>query len=86
MFDLPWGAETLMVLFVFFLSVSVTVFLVHEYTAVAGTDPPAWLISEFAAVNTTSIVIIVGNPTNSVICEWFLMNKTVFFVQYTVAG
>ena len=71
------------------LAVSVTVFLVHavQYTAVAGGDPPAWLISEFAAVNTTSTVLFVGNPTNIVICERFQVNKPVFFVQHTtVAG
>ena len=44
-----------------FLSVSGTVFLVN-YTTVAGLNPLAWLISEFAAANT---VLFVGNPTNN---------------------
>ena len=65
-----------------FLSVSGTVFLVN-YTTVAGLNPLAWLISEFAAANTASMVLFVGNPTNVVICEGFQVNNAAF-TAYTI--
>ena len=72
-----------------FLSVSGTVFLVQApYTTVGGLDPLAWLISEFVAANTGSVLLFVGNPMNVVICEGFRANKPVFLVHCTstVAG
>lgn len=45
-----------------------TAFLTY-YTKELELDPTAWLISEFAAANTASMVLFVGNPTNVVICE-----------------
>src|SRR5260221_4926018 len=43
----------------------------------------AWLISEFAAANTASMVLFVGNPTNVVICEGFAINNAAF-TAYTI--
>jgi Na+/H+ antiporter NhaD/arsenite permease-like protein len=40
-----------------------TAFLVY-YTEVAKLDPRAWIMAEFAAANTASMVLFVGNPTN----------------------
>lgn len=40
-----------------------TAFLVY-YTQVAKLDPWAWVMAEFAAANTASMVLFVGNPTN----------------------
>jgi hypothetical protein len=40
-----------------------TAFLVY-YTEVARLDPYAWIMAEFAAANTASMVLFVGNPTN----------------------
>ena len=40
-----------------------TAFLVY-YTKVALLDPRAWIMAEFAAANTASMVLFVGNPTN----------------------
>jgi Na+/H+ antiporter NhaD/arsenite permease-like protein len=59
-----------------------TVFLVY-YTKAVGLDPDAWLISEFAAANTASMVLFVGNPTNVVICEGFSINNAAF-TAYTI--
>ncbi|RXW17660.1 hypothetical protein EST38_g8192 [Candolleomyces aberdarensis] len=59
-----------------------TVFVVH-FTAATGLDPDAWLISEFAAANTASMVLFVGNPTNVVICEGFRINNAAF-TAYTI--
>lgn len=59
-----------------------TVFLVY-YTRATGLDPDAWLISEFAAANTASMVLFVGNPTNVVICEGFRINNAAF-TAYTI--
>ncbi|KDQ12575.1 hypothetical protein BOTBODRAFT_34306 [Botryobasidium botryosum FD-172 SS1] len=59
-----------------------TVFLVY-YTQALGLDPLAWLIAEFAAANTASMVLFVGNPTNVVICEGFRINN-VAFSAYTI--
>jgi Na+/H+ antiporter NhaD/arsenite permease-like protein len=59
-----------------------TVFLVY-YTKVIKLDPMSWLIAEFAAANTASMVLFVGNPTNVVICEGFLINN-VAFSAYTI--
>ena len=60
-----------------FLLVSGTAFLVY-YTDVIGLNPVAWLMSEFAAANTASMVLFVGNPTNVVICEGFRINNAAF--------
>nr|GAT43342.1 predicted protein [Mycena chlorophos] len=51
-----------------------TAFLVY-YTKVSELNPISWLISEFAAANTASMVLFVGNPTNVVICEGFSLNN-----------
>ncbi|RXW15917.1 hypothetical protein EST38_g9936 [Candolleomyces aberdarensis] len=59
------------------LILSVTVFLIH-HTAATGLPPDAWLISGFAAANTASMVLIVGNPTNIIICEGLRINHTAF--------
>ncbi|KDQ62115.1 hypothetical protein JAAARDRAFT_54131 [Jaapia argillacea MUCL 33604] len=59
-----------------------TAFLVY-YTKVAGLEPIPWLISEFAAANTASMVLFVGNPTNVVICEGFSVNNAAF-TAYTI--
>ncbi|KAL4268335.1 Citrate transporter-like domain-containing protein [Pleurotus pulmonarius] len=59
-----------------------TAFLVY-YTKVAELDPVSWLMSEFAAANTASMVLFVGNPTNVVICEGFRVNN-VAFTAYTI--
>ena len=40
-----------------------TAFLVY-YTEVAELNPTAWIMAEFAAANTASMVLFVGNPTN----------------------
>ena len=54
-----------------------TPFLVY-YTSATRLDPMAWLIAEFAAANTASMVLFVGNPTNMVICEGFQVNNVAF--------
>jgi Na+/H+ antiporter NhaD/arsenite permease-like protein len=59
-----------------------TVFLVY-YTQATKLDADAWLISEFAAANTASMVLFVGNPTNVVICEGFRINNAAF-TAYTI--
>ena len=59
-----------------------TVFLVY-YTTATGLHPISWLISEFAAANTASMVLFVGNPTNVVICEGFGINIAAF-TAYTI--
>lgn len=59
-----------------------TVFLVY-YTAATHLDPLAWLMAEFAAANTASMVLFVGNPTNVVICEGFRINNAAF-TAYTI--
>jgi Na+/H+ antiporter NhaD/arsenite permease-like protein len=59
-----------------------TAFLVY-YTKAAGLEPIAWLIAEFAAANTSSMVLFVGNPTNVVICEGFAVNNAAF-TAYTI--
>lgn len=59
-----------------------TAFLVY-YTAAAELEPIPWLISEFAAANTASMVLFVGNPTNVVICEGFGINNAAF-TAYTI--
>ncbi|KAF8546306.1 hypothetical protein OG21DRAFT_1176655 [Imleria badia] len=40
-----------------------TAFLVY-YTQVANLEPRAWVMAEFAAANTGSMVLFLGNPTN----------------------
>ncbi|KAF8344918.1 hypothetical protein F5887DRAFT_235583 [Amanita rubescens] len=51
-------------------------FLVY-YTNFTDIDSLPWLIAEFAASNTASMVFFVGNPTNVVVCEGFgIENKT----------
>jgi Na+/H+ antiporter NhaD/arsenite permease-like protein len=59
-----------------------TVFLVY-YTEAMKLDPNPWLISEFAAANTASMVLFVGNPTNVVVCEGFSINNLIFSA-YTI--
>ncbi|KAJ8074811.1 hypothetical protein PM082_019136 [Marasmius tenuissimus] len=59
-----------------------TVFLVY-YTNATGLGPIPWLMAEFAAANTASMVLFLGNPTNVVICEGFLINN-VAFTAYTI--
>ncbi|KAJ6617558.1 citrate transporter-domain-containing protein [Mycena sp. CBHHK59/15] len=59
-----------------------TAFLVY-YTKVSELNPTSWLISEFAAANTASMVLFVGNPTNVVICEGFQVNNAAF-TAYTI--
>ncbi|KAF7377802.1 CitMHS domain-containing protein [Mycena sanguinolenta] len=59
-----------------------TAFLVY-YTKVSELNPTSWLISEFAAANTASMVLFVGNPTNVVICEGFEVNNAAF-TAYTI--
>ncbi|KAK7055275.1 CitMHS domain-containing protein [Favolaschia claudopus] len=59
-----------------------TAFLVY-YTKVAELNPTSWLISEFAAANTASMVLFVGNPTNVVICQGFRINDAAF-TAYTI--
>ena len=59
-----------------------TAFLVY-YTSATGLEPMAWLIAEFAAANTASMVLFVGNPTNVVICEGFQVNNAAF-TAYTI--
>jgi Na+/H+ antiporter NhaD/arsenite permease-like protein len=53
------------------------------YTEATNLEPLAWLISEFAAANTASMVLFVGNPTNVVICEGFGVNNAAF-TAYTI--
>lgn len=59
-----------------------TVFLVY-YTQASSINPLAWLFSEFAAANTASMVLFVGNPTNVVICEGFAIHQA-GFTAYTI--
>ncbi|KAF8811270.1 hypothetical protein BYT27DRAFT_7336307 [Phlegmacium glaucopus] len=59
-----------------------TAFLVY-YTRVNELNHIAWLMSEFAAANTASMVLFVGNPTNVVICEGFQVNNA-GFTGYTI--
>ncbi|KAJ4491918.1 hypothetical protein C8J55DRAFT_485880 [Lentinula edodes] len=59
-----------------------TVFLVY-YTTATELEPIPWLISEFAAANTASMVLFVGNPTNVVVCEGFAINNAAF-TAYTI--
>ncbi|KAJ2930454.1 hypothetical protein H1R20_g6636, partial [Candolleomyces eurysporus] len=59
-----------------------TAFLVY-YTEASGLEPISWPISEFAAANTASMVLFVGNPTNVVICEGFRVNNAAF-TAYTI--
>ncbi|KAG5639755.1 hypothetical protein H0H81_000035 [Sphagnurus paluster] len=59
-----------------------TAFLVY-YTGATGLKPIAWLMAEFAAANTSSMVLFVGNPTNVVICEGFTVNNAAF-TAYTI--
>jgi len=59
-----------------------TVFLVY-YTSATQLEPMPWLIAEFSAANTASMVLFVGNPTNVVICEGFAINN-VAFTAYTI--
>jgi len=59
-----------------------TAFLVY-YTKVVEVDPLSWLIAEFAAANTASMILFVGNPTNVVLCEGFQINN-VAYSAYTI--
>jgi len=60
-----------------------TAFLVYYTNVVEELEPIPWLISEFAAANTASMVLFVGNPTNVVICEGFGVNNAAF-TAYTI--
>lgn len=60
-----------------------TAFLVYYTRAVDELKPFPWLISEFAAANTASMVLFLGNPTNVVICEGFGV-KNAAFSAYTI--
>ncbi|KAF8516399.1 hypothetical protein JB92DRAFT_2810381 [Gautieria morchelliformis] len=60
-----------------------TAFLVYYTRVVEELQPLPWLISEFAAANTASMVLFVGNPTNVVICEGFAVNNAAF-TAYTI--
>lgn len=55
-----------------------TAFLVYYTNVVEELEPVPWLIAEFAAANTASMVLFVGNPTNVVICEGFAVNNAAF--------
>ncbi|KAG1727032.1 hypothetical protein EDB19DRAFT_1751251 [Suillus lakei] len=59
-----------------------TAFLIY-FTKVAELNHISWLMSEFAAANTASMVLFVGNPTNVVICEGFSVNNAAF-TAYTI--
>jgi len=59
-----------------------TAFLVY-YTNAVKLHPIPWLMAEFAAANTASMVLFVGNPTNVVICEGFGVNN-VAYSAYTI--
>ncbi|KAJ7135428.1 hypothetical protein C8R43DRAFT_1020982 [Mycena crocata] len=59
-----------------------TVFLVY-YTRGANLEPLPWLIAEFASANTASMVLVVGNPTNVILCEGFGINFAAFTL-YTI--
>ncbi|TRM66936.1 hypothetical protein BD626DRAFT_484251 [Schizophyllum amplum] len=59
-----------------------TVFLLY-YTQANELEPLPWLMSEFTAANTASMVLFLGNPTNVVICEGFGVNN-VAFTAYTI--
>ena len=60
-----------------------TAFLVYYTQVVDELQPLPWLITEFAAANTASMVLFVGNPTNVVICEGFSVNNAAF-TAYTI--
>ncbi|KAH7097324.1 hypothetical protein BKA62DRAFT_716684 [Auriculariales sp. MPI-PUGE-AT-0066] len=59
-----------------------TVFLVY-WTQATQVDNIAWLYAEFAAANTASMVLFVGNPTNVVICEGFGI-RNIAYTAYTI--
>jgi Na+/H+ antiporter NhaD/arsenite permease-like protein len=59
-----------------------TAFLTY-YIKELELDKTAWIISEFSAANTASMVLFVGNPTNVVICEGFGVNN-VAYSAYTI--
>ncbi|KIY69197.1 hypothetical protein CYLTODRAFT_420912 [Cylindrobasidium torrendii FP15055 ss-10] len=59
-----------------------TVFLVY-YTNAIGLEPLPWLMAEFLAANTASMVLFVGNPTNVVVCEGFAIINAAF-TAYTI--
>lgn len=59
-----------------------TAFLTY-YIKASKLVETAWIISEFSAANTASMVLFVGNPTNVVICEGFGVNN-VAYSAYTI--
>ncbi|KAJ7057070.1 hypothetical protein C8F01DRAFT_1153303 [Mycena amicta] len=59
-----------------------TVFLIY-YTRGVDLEPLPWLMAEFASANTASMVLVVGNPTNIIICEGFGINFAAFTL-YTI--
>ncbi|TEB25450.1 hypothetical protein FA13DRAFT_1765772 [Coprinellus micaceus] len=69
--------------FYFYLLLTVISMIVGNDPVILSGTPEAWLISEFAAANTASMVLFVGNPTNVVICEGFRINNAAF-TAYTI--
>lgn len=61
---------------------SATLFLLY-YTEATGLPKLPWLMTEFAAANTASMILFVGNPTNVVICEGFRIQNAAF-TAYTI--
>jgi Na+/H+ antiporter NhaD/arsenite permease-like protein len=59
-----------------------TLFLLY-YTEANDLDGMPWLMTEFAAANTASMILFVGNPTNVVICEGFGIENA-SFTAYTI--
>ena len=52
-----------------------TAFLVY-YTGATKLEPMPWLMAEFAAANTASMVLFVGNPTNVSLINSLLVAAT----------
>ncbi|KAN0082752.1 hypothetical protein V8E55_008547 [Tylopilus felleus] len=57
-------------------------FLVH-YTDASRLEPGPWIMAEFAAVNTASMVLFMGSLTNVIISEGFNINSAAF-TAYTI--
>ena len=60
-----------------------TAFLVY-YTKVVKLTPLAWMMAEFAAANTASMVLFVGNPTN--VCIIFTCRMSLYSRLPTQGG
>jgi Na+/H+ antiporter NhaD/arsenite permease-like protein len=52
-------------------------------TSFSEVNPISWLFAKFAAANTASMVLFVGNPTNVVLCEGFRINNATYSA-YTI--